>query len=125
MMRLNKYFIPVTFVVVPIISGLVVGTGFVEAKEKKAAKQQQSDGMSLYKTNCATCHGDDGKPTELGEGLGSQNFTDAKYQASITDDKMIKQITDGSPEKMISFKDTLKPEEIKALVQVIRGFAKK
>lgn len=119
-MGVSKYLLSAAIVVVSTVGSCVT---FAEAKENKTAKQ--IDGVGLYKTHCAMCHGDDGKPTELGVGLGSQNFTDAKYQASTTDEKMLKQITEGSPDKMIPFKDTVKPEEIKALVRVVRGFAKK
>jgi mono/diheme cytochrome c family protein len=83
------------------------------------------NGMELYMTHCKTCHGSDGKPTDLGEGLEARDFTDSQWQARITDEQIIKQITDGTPDKMFPFKDKLNEEEIKALVPVVRSFEKK
>lgn len=81
--------------------------------------------MELYMAHCKTCHGSDGKPTDLGEGLEARDFTDPQWQAKITDEQIMKQITDGTPDKMFPFKDKLNEEEIKALVPVVRSFGKK
>ncbi len=81
------------------------------------------DAQGLFKKHCVICHGEDGKgKTDLGEGLGARDFTDKKFQDSITDEKIIEQITNGTPEKMFPFKDKLTAEEMKALVPVIRAF---
>ena len=77
----------------------------------------------LFKTHCVICHGEDGKgKTDLGEGLGARDFTDKKFQDSITDEKILEQIENGTEEKMFPFKDKLTAEEMKALVPVIRAF---
>ena len=39
--------------------------------------------------------------------------------------KIVKQIADGTPEKMMSFKEKLNSDEMKALLPVIRSFVKK
>lgn len=83
------------------------------------------DARKLYMTHCKTCHGENGKPTDLGIGLEARDFTDADWQAKATDEKIIKQINDGTPEKMMPFKEKLNPDEIKSLVPVVRGFGKK
>lgn len=84
------------------------------------------DGQELYKKHCAICHGNDGKgKTDLGEGLGARDFTDKTWQDSITDEEIVEQITNGTPEKMFPFKDKLTPEEMKALVPVVRAFSGK
>jgi mono/diheme cytochrome c family protein len=81
------------------------------------------DAQGLFKTHCVLCHGEDGKgKTDLGEGLGARDFTDKKFQDSITDEKILEQIENGTPEKMFPFKDKLTAEEMKALVPVIRAF---
>jgi len=83
------------------------------------------DAQGLYEKHCVICHGDDGKgKTDLGEGLGARDFTDKSFQDSIRDEEIIKQITNGTPERMFPFKDKLTPEEMKALVPVIRAFGK-
>jgi len=81
------------------------------------------DAQGLFKAHCVICHGEDGKgKTDLGEGLGARDFTDQKFQDSITDEKILEQIANGTPEKMFPFKDKLTAEEMKALVPVIRAF---
>ncbi len=81
------------------------------------------DAQELFKKHCVVCHGEDGKgKTDLGEGLGARDFTNKEFQDSITDEKIIEQITNGTPEKMFPFKEKLTPEEMKALVPVIRAF---
>ncbi len=81
--------------------------------------------QELYEKHCAICHGDDGKgKTDLGEGLGARDFTDKTFQDSITDEGIIDQITNGTPERMFPFKDKFTAEEMKALGPVIRAFGK-
>lgn len=88
----------------------------------KAAK---INGAKLYSKHCDTCHDKNGKPTDLGKELGTNDFTDKSWQASVTDEKLIEQIRNGTPEKMMPFKEELSQDEIKSLIPVIRGFAKK
>ncbi len=83
------------------------------------------DAKKLYMTHCKTCHGENGKPTDLGAGLEARDFTDAAWQAKATDEQIIKQITNGTPDKMMPFKEKLSNDEIKALVPVVRSFGKK
>lgn len=83
------------------------------------------DAKKLYMIHCKTCHGADGKPTDLGVGLEARDLTDAAWQAKVTDEKIVKQINDGTPEKMMPFKEKLTPDEVKALVPVVRSFGKK
>ncbi|MDV5121446.1 MAG: c-type cytochrome [Candidatus Scalindua sp.] len=81
------------------------------------------DAQEPFKTHCVLCHGEDGKgKTDLGKGLGARDFTEKKFQDSITDEKILEQIENGTPEKMFPFKDKLTAEEMKALVPVIRAF---
>ncbi len=44
------------------------------------------------------------------------------FQNSITDEKILKQIENATPERMFPFKGKLIAEEMKALVPVIRAF---
>ena len=103
-----------------VVTGLV--TFFSGIPVSKAA---DIDARKLYMTHCKTCHGENGKPTDLGIGLEARDFTDADWQAKATDEKIIKQINDGTPEKMMPFKEKLTPDEVKALVPVVRSFGKK
>lgn len=89
------------------------------------AKAADIDAKKIYMTHCNTCHGEDGHPTDLGTGLGAREFANAEWQAKTTDEQIVKQINNGTPEKMMPFKEKLTQDEIKALVSVIRGFGKK
>lgn len=80
-----------------------------------------------WDNNCAKCHGADGKgETKVGKKLKVKDYTDAAVQAKMTDEEIIKAITDGvtegDKEKMKAFKDTLTKEEIADLVAHIRKF---
>lgn len=86
------------------------------------SKASNIDGMKIYLKHCKTCHGADGNPTDLGTGLGARKFADPEWQKKTTDERIIEQINEGTPEMMMPFKEKLTAEEIKALVPVIRSF---
>jgi len=80
-----------------------------------------------WDNNCASCHGADGKgQTKTGKKLKLRDYTDAKVQAELKDDAMLKAVTEGvkvdGKEKMKAFKDELSADEIKDLVAHIRKF---
>lgn len=81
------------------------------------------DAKKLFKTHCSPCHGEDGKGTDLGKGLGTPDLTNAEWQKTQTDERFVQQILNGS-EKMFAFKDKLTMEEVHALVTYVRQFAK-
>lgn len=80
---------------------------------------------------CVVCHGEDGK----GDGPGAaalnpkpRNYTDPKWQDSITDDQIAKTIVQGgaavgkSPAMPPHPELKKKPEVVAELVKIIRGF---
>ncbi len=82
------------------------------------------DYKKIFKNECQKCHERDGKGTKRGKKLGVPNFTDAKWQASVTDEQLINSITNGK-KKMPKQEGRLSPEEIKAMVKYIRFFTPK
>ena len=80
--------------------------------------------------HCAACHGADGKgQTKAGKKADVKDLTDAKYQATFTDEQMFKQIKEGmkdknGKEKMKAFGGALSDDEIKGLVAFVRGVKK-
>jgi len=88
-----------------------------------------ADVQENWDKNCASCHGKEGKgDTKMGQKFGLKDYTDAKVQASFTDEQMFKAIKEGVKEdgktKMKPFGDKFSDEEIKALVAQVRSFKK-
>jgi mono/diheme cytochrome c family protein len=92
------------------------------------------DAPTVYKNQCAMCHGNGGR----GDGISApalkvkpRDYTDAAWQASVTDDDIKNIIVQGGKalgksEAMAPYPDLAKqPEVLNGLVQIIRGFGKK
>ena len=93
------------------IVGPVGQSTFVEADEPDAA--------AIFKQKCSMCHGADGKGYAA---IKTPDFTDPKWQQSITDEKIVETIKTGRKgTPMPPFADKLKEEEIQALVKYIRS----
>jgi len=81
-----------------------------------------------WENHCTKCHGEDGKgQTKVGKKLKLKDYTDAKVQAEMKDEDMIKATAEGildaaGKEKMKGYKDELTADEIKDLVAYIRKF---
>lgn len=103
-----------------LIAALSLGLSALSASASGAAD-------TWHKT-CAKCHGADGKgETKMGKKLEIKDFTDAKYQGSLTDEAMFKAIKqgvhDGERTRMKAY-DDLSDSDIKALVAYVRGLKK-
>lgn len=78
-----------------------------------------------WQTHCSVCHGDDGTAqTEQGKKKKARNLTNAKWQDTIDDARIVKSITKGHDE-MPAFGKKLTEPEIKALAAEVRSLAKK
>ncbi len=80
-----------------------------------------------WDTLCAKCHGAEGKgQTKIGKKLKVKDYTDAKVQAALKDEEMVKAtsdgVTDNGKEKMKAYKGELSAAEITDLVAHIRKF---
>jgi mono/diheme cytochrome c family protein len=85
-----------------------------------------ADAKSNWDDNCAKCHGADGKgDTKMGHKLDIKDFTDAKVQAQFTDDQAFSAVKDGlkdlAGKTRMKAIEGLSDDEIKALVQYVRG----
>ncbi len=87
------------------------------------------DAKATYESDCAKCHGSDGKgQTKMGQKLGIKDYTDAKVQGALKDDAAFKAIKEGM--KSDDGKTLMKPAEglsdddIKGLVAYMRTFKK-
>ena len=86
-------------------------------------------GKSTFESKCAICHGKDGKgKTKMGEKAGIKDLTDAKYQATFTDDQLLKTLKEGLKEgektKMKAYGSILSDDEIKSVIAYVRTLAK-
>src|SRR5258707_7105628 len=93
-----------------------------------AVSVKAADAKEIWAKDCAKCHAEDGKgKTKMGEKLGVKDYTDAKVQADMKDEKMTKAIKEGIKEddktKMKAVTE-LSDDEVKALVAYVRAFKK-
>lgn len=88
-----------------------------------------ADVEALWKKNCMSCHGKDGKGrTKAGRIAKVKDFTDAEYQKSFTDEKAIQRLIEGIEEngkqRMKPFGEKLSKSEMNELLAYVRQFAK-
>lgn len=94
------------------------------------ARADEAATLKLFKAQCATCHGLDGKgQTTAGKKAGVKDWTDPKILKPMSDTDVQKQIRagkngDDGKELMPSF-TKLSDEKIKALADYIRTFQPK
>ncbi len=79
------------------------------------------DASATFKSKCAGCHAADGTGSAMGKKLGTHDFTSADVQ-KMSDAELTGIITNGK-NKMPKY-GSLKPEEIKGLVDYIRTLKK-
>jgi len=90
------------------------------------APVRAANGEELFIKYCALCHGKDGKAQNpAARKLGVKDLSESK----ATDSELEKQVIEGKKDdrgnlKMPSFKDKFTPEEIKALIAVVKSFRK-
>ncbi len=87
-----------------------------------------ADAKAVWEKDCSKCHGPNGKgQTTMGKKLGVKDYTDAKVQAEMKDEQMVKAIKEGVKKDdktlMKAFPD-LSDADVKALVAHIRAFKK-
>ena len=121
---------------------LAVGISARAEEAKKEAPAAPAAGKSLlgdaakgkatFDQFCALCHG----ATGVGDGIGAaalnpkpRNFTDKALMSAITDENLIKVITEGGPAVgkspfMTAWKAILKEDQIKDVAAYVRTFAK-
>ena len=98
------------------------------------AQPSADDPAVIYRNQCAMCHGNTGKGDGISAGaltVKPRNYSDPKWQASVTDDDIKKTIVLGGKgvgknPSMPDFPSLQnKPEVLNGLVKIIRGFGGK
>jgi mono/diheme cytochrome c family protein len=90
-----------------------------------AAGLSAADGVAIYDSKCALCHGKDGVGLPNWRSLGQPDFTKPEWQNAHTDVQIADSIKNGKGKFMPAFKGKLSDEEIGTVVQRIRAFGKK
>jgi cytochrome c553 len=103
------------------------------AGEPTAGGSPADEARQMFGTLCAACHGTDGTgngPAAASLNPKPRNYTDAAWQASVTDDELRAIIVKGGQavgkSAMMPGNPQLadRAEVVDALVQIIRGFGK-
>lgn len=113
-----------SFLIVTGVLLLIAGCSSIGPLTAQEAKYpvNKIDAPGIFKENCATCHGIDGRAeTFHGRLLGAQNFTDPKWQAATSNQEILHAIKTG-PGPMPAFAKKLSPTEIEALANYVRSF---
>jgi cbb3-type cytochrome c oxidase subunit III len=113
-----------TFMAILVLATLACGCTSTKplALQQASLPKDQVDARGLYRENCATCHGEDGRgKTFHGWLVGAQNFTAANWQTDTTDAEIVKAIKTG-PWVMPAFEKKLSAAEIAALADYVRTF---
>jgi mono/diheme cytochrome c family protein len=84
--------------------------------------QANSSAASLYKTNCVSCHGPDGRGSAVGKSLNAADFHSAQVQQQ-SDGQLASVIAEGRG-NMPPFGTRLSKDQIDALVKYIRTLGK-
>ncbi|MGA9836415.1 MAG: cytochrome c [Gemmatimonadaceae bacterium] len=95
---------------------LIICLVFTTVAAASVPPTQTPDGKALYNENCRKCHGVIGTPPKTMKAKFPKIATfDAAFVTSHTQDSIVKVLTNGKNEDMKSFKDKLKPDEMKAV----------
>jgi mono/diheme cytochrome c family protein len=102
-----------------VISVVVLSFTFVSAQAQTAP----NDGATLYKTKCTMCHGPDGAgKTPVGQKLNVRDLRSPEVQKQSDSD--LAHVIEQGKGKMPVFGKTLKDDQIKSLVALIRELGK-
>ena len=99
---------------IAIFVGPALSAGFGQSANNSAA--------STYKTNCASCHGSDGRGSAVGKSLHAADFHSAQVQQQ-SDDQLAGVIAEGRG-NMPAFGTRLTKDQINALVKYVRTFGR-
>jgi mono/diheme cytochrome c family protein len=80
--------------------------------------------VGLYRQYCLTCHGANGKGTEMRPAMPTiPDFTNRAWQESVSDVQIIVSILEGRGALMPPLRDRLTEEQVRGLVPYVRAFA--
>jgi mono/diheme cytochrome c family protein len=105
---------------------LLIGFVLLASGAIVRASWPQDDPKTLYDDNCAKCHGVRGLPPKTMKAKFPKIFTfDATFVTSHSEDSIVKVLTRGKDEDMVSFKDKLTPDQMKIVAKYVRALGSK
>jgi mono/diheme cytochrome c family protein len=105
-------------------TGRLVGLACATVFLLTGTASAQNDGAAVYKSNCAVCHGADGKgETPMGKSMKLRDLGSADVQKQT--DAQLTEITTNGKNKMPAYKGKLTADQVKQLVSYMRTMAKK
>jgi len=108
------------------IGSLLFTLALTSAATASIAAAQGADGKALYDEHCKKCHGVVGRPPKTMQAKYPKIYTfDATFIKSHSDDSVVKILTKGKNEDMVSFKDKLKTDEMMAIAKYVRELGSK
>ncbi|HMF57797.1 MAG TPA: cytochrome c [Pyrinomonadaceae bacterium] len=122
-MRRAQKFLFLTVALSLVVAGLSVSRARTMRPETPGT-QNNRDASTLFKKNCATCHGQDGRAKTVKAKFNhARDLTDAAWQREVTDERIFNSITNGKG-KMPSFGRKLSEAEINSLVHFVRQLSR-
>lgn len=97
------------------------------AKNPDRVTATQIAAKKLYLRDCTMCHGENGRgQTDLARDMQLQlsDLTDAKTLADKPDEELFKLIRDGKDKMPPEAEERAKDDEVRSLIQYVRGFSK-
>ena len=108
------------------IRTMMIAVALGSAVSAGRAMAQGPDGKALYDEHCKKCHGVVGRPPKTMKEKYPKIYTfDAEFIAKRSDDSVVKILTKGKNEDMVSFKDKLKSDEMMAIAKYVRELGSK
>lgn len=80
-----------------------------------------TNARALWASQCAACHGREGRADAPGAPIRPPDMSTAEFQASGSDEQFAASITGGKNGRMPAFA-SLRPEAVQLLVRLVRGF---
>lgn len=113
----------------PLVVSLVLVLSIVFAISACSAKSDAAKGKTIFSTNCAMCHGNEGKGDgAVGAALNPKptDFTDTALMSKKTADDLFKAVTKGVPNTgMAPYEKMLSEQDRRDVVAYIITFAQK
>lgn len=112
-----KKILKISVVLITVFSGLLMVWAKTAKVESKSAEIITESNSKLYNSNCARCHGADGKGnTQLGQELGVPDLTTSRMGSA-----RIKQVIAKGDGDMPAFGKKLKAAQINSLTTYVRS----